>query len=698
MLEKGMGAFLERILAGQRDRYFLWSPVFVGVGIALYFALPVEPYYLSGVMALSVLSGLFFGLRHHPAWVPLAGALFFIALGFSAATFRAAAVYTPLLDKPIKFADVEGTVSGVEDMGVKGGGRIVLKDLRIDDWPPEKTPRHIRLRFKKGGDQVAVGDRIRALASLNPPSSPVAAGAFDFRRQMYFEGIGATGFSYRAPEIIAPHAAAPGFFDRLRERISREVKQNTSYPFSAIVDAFLTGQRGAIREEDNDAMRASSLYHLLSISGMHVVMMAGGIFFVLRFLMCLVPYVALHWPVKKIAAGAGLIAAAFYVFLVGAEVPALRSLFMTGMMMVAIMIDRSPFSMRMVALAALLLLLAAPESLVGVSFQMSFAAVAGMIAFYDYTRPFWMALSRRAGFARRAFSFFLGVIVTSVIAGVLTGLFSLYHFQNFSAYGVLANMVAVPVMSFVIMPATAIVYLAMPLGIESWPMAAMAWGVSWILATAYWVAGLSGAVWHAAAWPGMPFYILIAALTFAMLWRGWRGKALAVPVVLIAFVVIMMSDPPDIQLSETGKVMAVRADDGDMWVSTRRGEKFTIENWMRRNGQEGQKPHLWPKEGTAEGFPFQCDPAGCRGEIGGHKVSVARTAMAIREDCPWADVMVASIPVPKSCRARAVVSLYDVKREGAHSIWLNRAAPRIVSMQDETGARLWSINGMSAAD
>jgi competence protein ComEC len=693
-----MGALFERILAGQRDRYFLWAPVFLGIGIALYFALPAEPFYLAGVWALSLFSGIFYGLRHHPAWVPVAGALFFIALGVSAAQFRAAAVHPPLLDKPVKFADVAGTVSTVEDLGIKGGVRIVLKDVRVEDWPPEKTPRQIRLRLKKTGEGVRAGDRIAVLAALHPPSPPVTPGAFDFRRQMYFEGIGATGFSYRAPEILARGADDPGFFGRLRERISGEVRQNTSYPFSAVVDAFLTGQRGAIREEDNDAMRGSSLYHLLSISGMHVVLMAGGVFFAVRLFLCLVPYIALHWPVKKIAAAAGLAAAGFYVLLVGAEVPALRSLFMTGMMMVAIMIDRSPFSMRMVALAAFLLLLAAPESLTGVSFQMSFAAVAGMIAFYDWSRPFWMALSRRAGFVRRAFGFFLGVIVTSVIAGVLTGLFSLYHFQNFSAYGVLANMMAVPIMSFVIMPATALVYLAMPLGIEAWPMQAMEWGVSWILATAHWVAGLAGAVWHVAAWPAGPFYLLVAALTFMMLWRGWRGKAAAVPVAMVAALMIFIHAPLDIQVSETGKVMSVRTADGKIWVSTRRTEKFTIENWMRRNGQEGQKPDTWPKEGTKDGFPLLCDPAGCRGEISGRRIAIARTPSAIREDCPWADVLISPIPVPKYCEAETVVDLFDLKRAGAHALWLNHGKRHMISVYEETGVRLWSVNGTSAGD
>lgn len=682
-----MRQWLEQIEITQRERFFLWVPICLGLGIIFYFSAPTEPPVLMSLIVWVLAGAAVFGCRPHKHILPLVMAFFLGVTGVMAGHIRTAWVMTPMIDEPIKFAMVTGTVAQVEDMGVKKGSRVILKNLLIEDILPEQTPKKIRIRIRSESDLHA-GQRIQTLASLNPPSGPVTPEAFDFRRAAFFEGIGAVGFAYRAPEILSTPEAEP-VLSGLRHKIAERVYAHTRDPYAPIVNTFLTGQRSAIAEADNEAMRDSSLFHMLSISGMHVVMVAGGVFFIVRLCLAMWPGAALYWPIKKIAAIAGLASAAFYVLMVGAEIPAVRALFMTGMVMVAIMLDRSPFSMRLVALAAILILLFAPESLMGVSFQMSFAAVAGLVAFFEGSRVFWAAWRRQAGIIRKSILFLLGMIMTSIIAGTLTGLLALYHFQNFSLYGVLANMIAGPLMSVVVMPATIVTYLSLPFGLEAGPLKIMEWGVSWILATAHWIAGLPGAVWYVSAWPPISLGLMSAGLIWAMVWKG-RGKIFALPVLVLAAITIIMHETPDIQISESGKVVGIMDQEAWLWVSNRRADRFSSDAWMRRIGAEGQKPDVWPKEGRAESIPLSCDPTGCRAEINGRKVAFPRTMESLREDCGWADIMVSSLPIPKTCGVLNRVDMFDVREKGSHAIWISPDRLHVLSAVDVTGQRPWT--------
>lgn len=669
-------------IAAQKGRLFLWIPVAFGAGIALYFALAAEPGWLGGIVPVAVLlPALFWMYRRHfdsVGWFLAfaAGvALFCASCGFLAAQVGTRSAGTPMLHKSIGPVDVEGTVESVEDLGGKDGSRAVLRDLVIERLAPEDTPKKIRLRFKKDAGLVA-GVRVKTLAKIEPPSGAVAPGAYDFRRHLFFQGIGGVGFSYRAAEIIAPRAGGAGvMFETLREKINAAIKAETGSVASGIMTALITGERGAIAEEDDDAMRDSGLYHLLSISGTHVTMVAASLFFFSRFLMAAVPWVALHWPVKKIAAGIALTGAAFYVFLAGAEVPAQRALLMTALIMIAIIVDRSPFSLRLIAFAAMVVLLFAPYALVGVSFQMSFAAVAALICFFEWIRPVWMRFYGRAGFIRKSVLYLIGILMTSVIAGTVTGLFSLYHFQSFAVYGVLSNMLAVPLTGAVIMPSAILALFLMPLGLEAIPLQVMEWGTLWMLAIAHWTGDIDGAVLHVRQWPGVTFAFLVAGIVLFMLWEGWRGKGVAAGLIVAGLVVASFTRPPDILISETGKLMAVRGGDGRLYLSSGRKERFVAENWMRLDGHAGEKPMTFGSPSS----PMLCDDDGCRGEIEWRKVAIVRTPKALREDCAWADIFIAEGPVAKAaCETEGpVLGLYDYLEGGAMAVYLEdmRIAP-----------------------
>lgn len=399
---------------------------------------------------------------------------------------------------------------------------------------------------------------------------------------------------------------------------------------------------------------------------------------------------ALHYPIKKYAAVIALVGAFFYTLMVGATIPTQRALMMTGLVMVAIMLDRSPFSLRLVALAALVVLAFSPESLTSVSFQMSFAAVAALICFYEWLRPIWVGMNRKTGVTRRVIMYLVGISLTTLVAGFATGLFALFHFQNYAVYGLLANMIAVPLMALIVMPLIVLSYVLMPLGLSSLIMPLIEWAVGWILATAHFVAGLEGAVWLVPSWPHWIFIAMVLCLWTMMVWQG-RLKWLLLPVMVVLIGFVMMYRQPDILISTKVDLVAMRDEGGQLWFSTGRKERYTADNWLRRNGERVGKKKIWPREGGVAGLPLTCDAYGCRGEMCGQKISVAYTNKAWQEDCDWADVVISQTPVSyKECAAPMVIDYFDIWRDGAHALWLNPDKVLVRSVEEVRGNRLWT--------
>jgi competence protein ComEC len=278
---------------------------------------------------------------------------------------------------------VEGTVLLVEDR--VRGQRILLGEPLIEALAPEATPVRVRVTVRRAVPDLGPGDLLRVRAVLMPPSAPAAPGDFDYARHAFFERLGAVGYALGDPERIA---AADGFtlahqLARIRQHIAGEINAALPGTTGAVANALLTGLRAAIPDAVWLDMQASGLAHLLAISGLHLGLVAGALFFAVRIGIALAPPLALRLPGKKVAGAIALVGAFGYLLISGAPVPTQRALIMTGVALVAVMVDRNPFSMRLIAFAALLVLLLQPESLLGASFQMSFAAVVALIAAYE---------------------------------------------------------------------------------------------------------------------------------------------------------------------------------------------------------------------------------------------------------------------------------------------------------------------------
>ncbi|GJL84840.1 MAG: competence protein ComEC [Micavibrio sp.] len=683
----------------QQDHLFLWSPVFMAIGIGFYFSLGTEPPLALGLVCVAISVGLLFFLwperqNRKALWLGVM-AVFLMSTGFSAATIRTSIVHTPMLVKKLGPVDIVGTVHSIEDMGEGQGSRIMLSHLEVERLEPDQTPRYVRLRLRKD-EGVLPGQRVKVLGLLNPPSPPVAPGAFDFQRYSYFLGIGAVGFIYYQPEVIEDEGQNFGAaaMERTRQKIVTRLQKHLDNPkSSAVAQALIVGKRKAITEEDQEAFRGSGLAHMLAISGLHVGLASGVIFFFVRLLMASFPGFALRHPIKKYAAVVAFCGAATYMMLVGMPVTTQRAVLMIGVVFLAIIMDRWPFSLRLVAFAALVVLLFAPESLTGAGFHMSFAAVACLIAFYERMRPHLSLWYRGANWQRKLALYFLGVCMTSIIAGLATAPFAMFHFQRFELYGLLGNLVAVPIMAFLIMPFAVLSLLLMPLGLESLPLAVMDWGITGVLEIAHYVSSLPGATLHITAWPPVALLFVVFSGLVLILWRG-RLKIVAVPLFMISVLLILLYKQPDILVSSSNKLYAFSEKKGTLYASARNKDRFVLETWERMLAVPEGEARRWPSEGKfKEGKGPQglmCGELGCYLEMKGAKIAFSHHPLSYPEDCTWADVLISSDPVKdRECNADIIIDKFDTWRDGSHAIWLGQKGITVKNADELRGNRPW---------
>ena len=489
------------------------------------------------------------------------------------------------------------------------------------------------------------------------------------------------------------------WLEGVRDDVYRRVTAALPGATGTIAAALLTGRQGAIPDDVIKAMRDSGLAHLLAISGQNISLVAGFVFLFVRALLALIPAVALRYPIKKWAAVLSFASAVAYLLLSGASVPTQRAVAMIGLVLVAILLDRSAISMRSLAWTACLVLLVAPESLLGPSFQMSFAAVMALIAGHEALPGGFRAWAHHGvgSWFGRPFRYLAAIVFASILAIAATAPFAVYHFNRFSTYALLANAVAVPLTDVWIMLWALVVLMLLPFGLEGLALPPMGWGIDAMIWTAKAVAGLPGAAVALPRWPVEGLVLVTLGGLWLCLWRRrWRVFGL-VPIALgIAAAGLVRT--PDILMSEDGKLAAVRAPSGELVLSSARGNRFSRERWLLQAGQEAELP--WTMRGPRpEGSDGQdagedwlrCDSLGCIYRKEGRLVAIVFEADALTEDCRTADLVVSAVPAHRACRGGpTVIDRFDLWRQGAHAIWLGRdGSVRIETVRGVQGERPW---------
>ena len=562
-------------LQNAQGQLFGWVPVFIAVGIAIWFALPFEPglpFYSVAVLVL-VLAGLawFFGPELANSVTVTAGC---VAVGLLACGIRAHSVAAPMLEFRY-YGPVQGRIT-VIDRSQTDALRLTLDQVVLEDVAPLRTPLKVRVSLGKLPFSPEPGQVVLMTAFLSAPEGPSEPGGFDFRRMAFFNQLGAVGYT-RSPVMLweQPKDGAQ-VINRLRTRLSAAIMGEIPGDAGAFASGVMTGDRSGISLETVQALRDSNLAHLLAISGMNMAFVTGFVFMLLRYGVALIPPLALRVNAKKLAAIAAFGVALFYLLLSGANVATTRAFLMVCVMLGAVLLDRRALTMRSVALAAMVLLLVEPESLTEPGFQLSFAATIVLIAGYG-------ALDRRMMQERlpRWIMPVFTLVLTSVLAGLATAPFAAAHFNRFTDYGLLANLLTVPIMSL-LMAAGVMATLLAPMGLAGPALWVMDISARWILFIAHWVAGLEGSVTPIIE-PGAAVMPLVAiAGLWAVLWRGPVRWVAVLPLVL-GMSLWVGATRPVMLISGDGALVGLWGKEGRA-LSSARGAGFAAKTWIENDG------------------------------------------------------------------------------------------------------------------
>ena len=686
------GQIIGALGARQADRAFLWLVVAFGAGIALFFTWKSDPAAWAFAVpcafgaALLLLRGRFLGARF------MALALIVFGLGHGAAQVRTWAVATPLLERDTRRVAVTGLVTAAEQR--PDSHRIVLKPEAIPGIAPEMTPQRLRITIPKGHGLPRVGDAVTLPVIVGPAKPPVVPDGFQFQRFLYFAGIGGTGYTIGRWHAVSAQseltwtAAFLSTVEAWRRAIGKRIDEIVPGPDGAVVKALINGEQGAIPEDLQEAYRAAGIAHLLSISGLHMTLLAGAVFFLIRRVLALIPMIALRCDTKKIAAWAGLSATAFYLVISGMSVPAIRSFMMIAVVMVAILLDRTALSLRTIAWAALLLMALFPEALVGASFQMSFLAVLALVSLYEqaWLRIAWRGTDGRLLLVRAAGIYFISLVITDIAAGGATSLFAAYHFNRLPTYSVITNLLTVPLAGLWIMPAMMLGLLLMPFGLDEIPIRIMGAGVKVLDEIAREVASWPHAQVHVPSMAAWAMALAALGIVFVCLWKG-RARWLGFVAVLPAFIQPALTSPPDVLVDDTARVFAVSDADGHLVLKPGRAGRFIREVWSDRYEASAQP---WPALGSADEKPgLSCDGDGCVLKRAGKTLLMAFTPTALAEDCGDADVIISVTAARDLCRKGRIIDIIDLRRDGAVAVWLSENGLRIRTVKDSTGDRVW---------
>lgn len=674
---------------GEENRsLFFWAAVLYGTGIGFYFLMPVEPPLWPALVVGGLL--LFFSgwfKDRHLLSLILRGALMIIA-GFAIATIRTAMVDTKTLERETRPIALEGSVELVEDR-LEGGLRLTLKNLTFEEGAAQTLDR-VRITVRTKHPDLRPGMIIKTRAILMPLPEPVIPGGYDFARQLWFNGFGAVGFAVAEVEVIEnPKTTLQEKIEGVRQSLFERITEAAPGPSGAVAAALITGIRDDIPERVAEDMRIAGLAHLLAISGLHMALVTGFLFIALQSLMALIPKLALRFQIKKFAAFGAFLGAAGYLVLSGASLSTQRAFIMVAIVLLAVVVDRRAISMRLVAIAAIIVLTLSPEALLHPSFQMSFAAVTGLVAGYAWLKP-WFSKIQQAhpGPMGKSRLYVLGVLISTLIAEVTIGPIALYHFGRFAIYGLLANLLAVPIMGFLVMPLGLLGLVLIPLGLDSYLWQGMAFCMGLILDIAHFIAGLPNADFMIPKIPATALVMLVFAGLWLTLWQSTLIKRFAILPLLAGLFVYAIYDLPDVVIDRDGRLITVKAGNGDYYFNTLRSASFSRENWQRTFGQEevlGFKD--FP---VGQSISLACDFIGCLYKWGRWRLGIINDPSGFAVDCAKSDIILTSHYAPFPCKdEKRVIDRSALRRGGAHAIWLDGDI-RILSASEVRGTRPWT--------
>lgn len=643
--------------AGSQRRVFLLVPFAIIAGLLTYCAATYEPdIVLLTTFGFFAFLVFLFALRRGQG---LRTAMLILAFwtGYALLSFFGAAFGTSMLGQSV-YGTYQAKIVEVLSRS-DGEQRVVISNITALKG---KTPdiRNARL-FVREAPKLQRGMLIEGPMRFAPVPGPAVYGGYDAQFHGYFAGVGAFGSTTKPPTIVAQPSFNPlSLLDEYRETIGIRIDAQMRQPALGIARALTIGDQSHIAPSTRETMSAAGLAHILAISGLHLSLVAGGVFSVIRLGLAAFYKLGLTLPVKKMAAIVGIAVALMYLALSGASVSATRATVMLVLVFGAILAGRQALTMRNVAFAALFVLLTDPASVFRPGFQLSFAAVVALVGVYEtFTRQY----PREQGAALRLLHFFGGMALTSLVAGAATSVFAAYHFQQTAPLGVLGNVLALPLVGFIVLPAAVFAVLCMPFGIEGAALKVMEWGIDRILEIAQTVARLGEGLNYSPILLPSALVMSVAALAWFAFFST-RIRYLG-PVLLLPLIATFSVDTsPDVLIADQTQAIAIRGTDG-MALATGRVRSFAVSVWSQ----------TYRETITQTGDQIHCDTHGCIAtQTQGQIIAVSKTFSALAEDCAEADLLIARIVVPQWCRDRTqVIDRNDLQTGGVYwAAWNNR--------------------------
>jgi len=675
---------VELLLETERAQLPVWFTVAFGFGIAAWLRMPGPSQWLAFVALTLGLGAVGFTIGGGRIGRALLFGGLAMAAGCALIWWRSEAVATATLERPA-VVNFEAMVEKVEPRVAKG-------DLRLTLAPVGGTlPPRVRVSMPEEGKPagLGLGATIRVRARLQPPPPMALPGSHDFARDAWFQGIGGVGRALGTVEVVKPSPG--GGLDSLRDRLGRHIRSQLPGDAGGIATALANGDQAAVSEDDAEAMRRSGLAHLLSVSGLHIAAVVGAAMLLSLRLLALSERLALRYNLVIVSAGAGALAGIAYTLLTGMQVPTVRACIAAVLVLGGIALGREAISLRLVAVGALVVLLFRPEAIGGASFQMSFAAVTSIIVLH-HLKPVRDLLSpREEGLPMRALRGFLGLILTGLVVEVALMPFALYHFHKAGLYSVGANLIAIPLTTFIIMPleAGALILDAAGLGAPLW--AATGWSIDLMLDLAHRVGSAEGAVAMLPTMPRFAFAAMVMGGLWLALWssriRWWGAFPFAAGAIFAA-----LAPVPDLLVTGDGQHLALVRDDGIPVLLRSRSGDFVRDLMSEASAYDGD-----PKALEEQHFA-RCSRDACIADIVEGKHAWRLLAIRSRDRIDWvtltkacadADIVVAARWLPRGCTPRWLkLDRASLEQSGGVAIYL-KDQPRMIAVADQVGDHPW---------
>jgi competence protein ComEC len=679
---------LEKLLEIERAQLPPWVAVGFGTGIAAWFALDGPSEWIAFLCITAALTLIGVTLASGRAGRALAWFMFAATLGCALIWMRSQWVAAPRLERPV-VAEIAGRVESVDHLAARGTVRLTLRT--VDAILPPKVRVSIDSDDLPAG--IAVGAAVRLKARLAPPPPMALPGTYDFARDAWFKGLGAVGKAL-GPVTVA-EGASPRGFERARDGLRHHISERLPTGSAGIAVALATGDQNAVGEDDAEAMRRSGLTHLLSVSGLHIAAVVAFAMLLSLKLLALSERLALRFNLVLVSAAIAAAAGVAYTLLTGAQVPTVRSCVAALLVLAGIALGREAISIRLVAAGAIVVLLFRPESLAGASFQMSFAAVTAIVALHSAQWARRLFQRRDEGIVARLARGLFAMVMTGLAVELALIPFALFHFHRAGLYGVAANIVAIPLTTFVIMPleAGALMFDAVGWGKPLWILCGAA--IDLLLSLAHWVATAKGAVALMPSMPAWAFGSMIAGGIWLCLWTTRIRFAGILPAAAGAFAAVI-SPAPDLLVTGDGRHLAIVARDGTPLLLRDRAGDYVRDVLSEASGFDGDPAALGSR-------PYSdCSRDSCvaliREDGGEWRLLATRSANRIdwitfTRACSQADIVVSDRRLPRGCTPRWLkLDRVALSRTGGVSIYLGDE-PHVETVAERIGDHPWASFG-----